>query len=44
MRTLDSIIQDFGSSKEGGLTHRRPFLNLKSSTIHLNWYHQGQFA
>ncbi|WP_255749831.1 hypothetical protein [Christiangramia crocea] len=44
MRTLDSIIQDFGSSKEGGLTHRRPFLNLKNPTIHLHWYHQRQFA
>ncbi|WP_279344053.1 hypothetical protein [Gramella jeungdoensis] len=44
MRTLDSIIQDFGSSKEGGLSHRRPFLNLKSTTIHLNWYNQKQIA
>ncbi|MDX1544755.1 MAG: hypothetical protein R3214_12495 [Christiangramia sp.] len=44
MRTLDSIIQDFGSSKEGGLTHRRPFLNLKDPSIHLNWYDYRQIA
>jgi len=38
MKSLDSIIQDFGTNKEGGLTHRRPFLNLKNSGEHFNGY------
>ncbi|WP_278248295.1 hypothetical protein [Gramella sp. KN1008] len=44
MRTLDSIIQDFGTGNEAGITNRRPFLNLKNSTIHLNWYNNRQIA
>ncbi|WP_300438125.1 hypothetical protein [Christiangramia sp.] len=46
MKSLDSIIQDFGTSKEGGLTHRRPFLNLKDTCGHghINWYSRRTYA
>ncbi|WP_262904321.1 hypothetical protein [Christiangramia sediminis] len=44
MKSLDSIIQDFGSSKEGGLTHRRPFLNLKETTRHISEYSRRTYA
>ncbi|MDR5590195.1 hypothetical protein [Christiangramia sp. SM2212] len=44
MKSLDSIIQDFGTSKEGGLTHRRPFLNLKETSGHINWYSRRTYA
>ncbi|WP_262489191.1 hypothetical protein [Christiangramia forsetii] len=43
MTSLDSIIQDFGTNKEGGLTHRRPFLNLKASTKHSNYYSRQSY-
>jgi len=36
MKSLESVIQDFGTNKEGGITHRRPFSNLKDA--HLNFY------
>ncbi|SDR80869.1 hypothetical protein [Gramella sp. MAR_2010_147] len=37
MKSLDSILQDFGNSKEG-ITHRRPFLNLKETNAYINSY------
>lgn len=44
MKTLESIIQDFGPGKDGGLTHRRPFLNLKNSTNRSRWYNRRKFT
>ncbi|WP_262885531.1 hypothetical protein [Christiangramia aestuarii] len=44
MRTLDSIIQDFEKNKEGGLSHRRPFLNLKTSRAYFNWQETRCYA
>ncbi|MGA8854539.1 MAG: hypothetical protein WB492_10225 [Christiangramia sp.] len=44
MRTLDSIIQDFGSSKEGGITHRRPFLNVRNNSCDMKWSDRGYYA
>ncbi|WP_257710613.1 hypothetical protein [Gramella sp. MT6] len=44
MRTLDSVIQDFGRNKEGGITHRRPFLNLKHSAGYFNWHEKKCYA
>ena len=44
MRTLDSIIQDFEKNKEGGLSHRRPFLNLKNARGYFNWQESKCYA
>ncbi|APU69954.1 MAG: hypothetical protein ABGW91_14690 [Christiangramia sp.] len=32
MSAFENIIQDFDTIRENGLTHRRPFLNLKNAT------------
>ena len=44
MRTLDSIIQNFGTKKEGGVNHRRPFLNQKNSASYFKWYEKQCYA
>jgi len=44
MRTLDSVIQDFGKNKEGGVNHRRPFLNLKNSAGYFKWHENKCYA
>ncbi|WP_262489261.1 hypothetical protein [Christiangramia portivictoriae] len=31
MTSLESNLQVFGNERAGGITHRRPFLNIKSS-------------
>ncbi|WP_298526074.1 hypothetical protein [uncultured Christiangramia sp.] len=31
MTSLESNLQVFGNARTGGITHRRPFLNIKSS-------------
>ncbi|WP_298247174.1 hypothetical protein [uncultured Christiangramia sp.] len=31
MTSLQSNLQVFGNARTGGITHRRPFLNIKSS-------------
>ena len=35
MKSLESVIQDFGTNKEAGITHRRPFSNLKDARINI---------
>ncbi|MFZ0488609.1 MAG: hypothetical protein WBV11_03915 [Salegentibacter sp.] len=40
MGTLEEIIQNFGGMKEGGLTHRRPFLNIRNSEARACWYNR----
>ncbi|MGB8376755.1 MAG: hypothetical protein WCE57_15650 [Salegentibacter sp.] len=44
MKTLESIIQHFGTTKEGGLTHRRTFLNVKQVDTRNSWYNRRKFA
>ncbi len=43
MTTLENIIQDFGFGKEG-LTHRKAFLNAKSTTNRSSWYSRRRFV
>ena len=39
MRNLGNIIQDLGYiTKTKGLTHRRPFQNLKNSIAYSKWH------
>ena len=44
MKTLESIIQNFEPGKEGGLTHRRPFLNVKNGSNSSSWYNRRKFT
>ncbi|WP_262710768.1 hypothetical protein [Christiangramia sabulilitoris] len=44
MRNLDSIIQDLETTRQGGVTHRRPFLNLKSSRGYIKWQENRCYA
>ncbi len=43
MATLESIIETYNVVKEGNLTHRRHFLNLKSSARD-NWYNRRRYG
>ncbi|MFD1095875.1 hypothetical protein [Salegentibacter chungangensis] len=43
MKTLESIIQNFGNTKEG-LTHKRSFLHQNNSSSHGNWYNRRRHA
>lgn len=44
MRALENIIQEFSGSKEGGLTHKRAFLNSKSSNNRMSWYNRRRYG
>ncbi|WP_262914746.1 hypothetical protein [Christiangramia lutea] len=44
MRTLESVIQDFENQKGNGVTHRRPFLNLRSPDVYLKWHEKSFYA
>ncbi|MFD1095876.1 hypothetical protein [Salegentibacter chungangensis] len=44
MRPLETIIQNFGAAKEGGLTHRKAFLNTKKTDSRSSWYNHRQYA
>ncbi|WP_262911034.1 hypothetical protein [Gillisia lutea] len=43
MATLENIIQNYNVLKEGDLTHRRHFMNLKSSTRE-SWYNRRRYG
>jgi hypothetical protein len=43
MRTLENISENFSGIKEGDLTHKRSFLNLKQSTRD-SWYARRRFG
>ncbi|WP_262489277.1 hypothetical protein [Gillisia sp. CAL575] len=43
MRTSENISQNFSGIKEGDLTHKRHFLNLRQSTRD-NWYGRRRFG
>lgn len=43
MRTLENISVNFSGIKEGDLTHKRHFLNLKQSTRN-SWYARRRFG
>lgn len=43
MSTLENIGQSFSGIKEGDLTHKRHFLNLRQSTRD-SWYNRRRFG
>ncbi|WP_262486215.1 hypothetical protein [Gillisia marina] len=43
MKTLENISQNFIGIKEGDLTHRKPFMNLRKSTRD-TWYGRRRFG
>ncbi|WP_257791336.1 hypothetical protein [Christiangramia fulva] len=44
MTALSNIIRDFSASREGNLTHRKPFLNIKSTSGRMCWYNHRHFG
>ncbi|MDX1544756.1 MAG: hypothetical protein R3214_12500 [Christiangramia sp.] len=44
MTVLSNIIQDFAAGREGNSTHRKPFLNAKSTSNRMCWYSRRRYA
>lgn len=43
MGALENIIQNYHVVKEGGLTHRRHFLNMKED-FRNTWHNRGRYG
>ncbi|WP_424494413.1 hypothetical protein [Salinimicrobium sp. GXAS 041] len=43
MTTLEHVIENYNVIKEGGITHRRHFMNQKSSQRN-TWYNRKRYA
>ncbi|MDR5590194.1 hypothetical protein [Christiangramia sp. SM2212] len=44
MTALSNLIQEFGVTNDSGLTHRKPFLNSKSSSGRSCWYNRRRYV